>query len=74
MAFFIELHNGWNGGSHEPILVNVESISYISPASDDGCYIHFVSSRCGKDSNGGLESIHVHESYTRVKNLLKDYD
>lgn len=75
MASFIELTSTYN----HPVLINVDSISYIEP-SEDGSKIHLCVSSINSSENGGTlrsvsgyaQVVYVKESYIMVKRKVTD--
>ncbi len=70
MNKFIELHDKDNG---EPIIINANHITYIT-IDDKGCYIHLSCAEWTSSDHGHMHSIHVKESYSRVKSILFEYE
>lgn len=75
MAYFIELTSTYE----HPILLNVDSVTYIEP-SDGGTRIHIGVSRISSSDNSGVirsvsgssETIYVKESYQIVKRKINE--
>lgn len=71
MARFIELHEATRDA--DPILVNTDTISYVTPDSDnDGCSIYFCCTSLLSNQRSIMEVKHVSESYQRVKDLINE--
>ena len=69
MNDFIILHE-YNGKTTYEVLINLNNVSYISPAPK-GCWIHFICSL--NNGSEGMKYIHITESFEEIKRKLKNF-